>query len=403
MRAISLVFLSTVFSTAAFAADPGTYRPGMAYGSVPASEPGICEAQCSGDAQCRGWNFVKVNPRLQTGVCEFNAQDAAPVPSPYSISGDNRALPRSAAIIPGRSNTVRVGDIGGSVTPPTTVTQQSPTRRIVREAVPNQIQPRTAATRTVTPNDMQHLSLTEQQNLQRRGNPRPQMQPQPSAPRAAVAPQPRPHFQHNLDAQQQQQQMMMRQQQMHQQPIPQQQPQQHHMARAQNPAYQNQSFAGDPRLQQRLMQQQQMQMQQQQQMMQPNALPPQSGPYGQAAPQLSEQGQSTPPLGNPAAQRQPILQRPAMARPAPNVPAEMGPRAAQGQAMPMTAAEAQSSLFGSLYDDVKIPRPIDPRAFAANPDAPIPTVANVPTRPISQTPLPRAQDPSLAGLAGAAR
>ena len=395
---LSLFTLSLIAAPTAFAADVGTYRPGIAYDSITAASPDLCDAQCSGDAQCRGWNFVKVNPQAPIGVCEFNAQAAAPVPSPYSVSGENSSAIRSATIIPGRSNTVRVGNMSpASVTPPT-ITRPSPTRRVVREAVPQQRAPQSAVhrrpaspapiTRPMTPEAMQNLSLTEQQNLQR------QKAQRPNAPH--VAPQmqrpqtQRPQFRHDLGNGQA---MTAPQQGTGQAP---------RQAMRPNPAQPQmmtpnapQNMGGDPRLQQRLMQHRQM--------------PPQHRPQPAVDPRLTATGQSVPP-GVPAygqqqmrqqqAQR-PAMQRPHMqpaARPNVNIPSEMAPRG------PMTAAQAQQSLFGSLHDDVKVPRPIDPAAVARNPDAPIPTVSNVPVAPVQMQPMarPTVKAPDTTGLAGAA-
>jgi len=141
MRGLSLFILSSVLAVPAFAVDPGTYRPGMTYDSISAANANICESQCSGDAQCRGWNFVKINPTQTTGICEFNAREAAPVPSPYSISGDNISQFRSAKLIQGRNNTVRVGDVAGSVQRSAPATK----RRVVREPIPQRLQPQSTS------------------------------------------------------------------------------------------------------------------------------------------------------------------------------------------------------------------------------------------------------------------
>jgi len=73
-----------------------------------------------------------------------------------------------------------------------------------------------------------------------------------------------------------------------------------------------------------------------------------------------------------------------------NIPAEMAPQ--------LNTAKAQAKLFGSLNDDVKIPRPINPAQFAANPDAPIPTATSVPVAPVKVEPI--AAPNSGGGLAG---
>jgi len=50
------------------AQDLGTYRPGQAYQSVTSPGADVCNSHCAGDAQCRAWNYVKVNPKA-AGVC----------------------------------------------------------------------------------------------------------------------------------------------------------------------------------------------------------------------------------------------------------------------------------------------------------------------------------------------
>ena len=71
-----LIFASPVLAQAA---DQGTYRPGQAYSSAIVSGYGLCASQCQGDAQCKGWNFVRVKPESANGVCELNASFARPV------------------------------------------------------------------------------------------------------------------------------------------------------------------------------------------------------------------------------------------------------------------------------------------------------------------------------------
>jgi len=60
----------------------------------------------------------------------------------------------------------------------------------------------------------------------------------------------------------------------------------------------------------------------------------------------------------------------------------------------LPAERAQDSLFGSLYDDVIVPAPINAEEFSNNPDVPLATVKAVPTIPVTTE--------NLAGLAGAA-
>ena len=125
------------------AADLGQYRPGNPYQSVMAPSADVCETHCTGDAQCRSWNYVKANPKA-SGVCEFNANDTAPVASAISISGSNQSPAYRQGIIPGGTNTIRVG-MQPQPRPQAELysqhTQQRsplPSRRVVREPVPSQ-------------------------------------------------------------------------------------------------------------------------------------------------------------------------------------------------------------------------------------------------------------------------
>lgn len=137
MRLTLLSCTAALIAAPAFAADLGTYRPGTPYHSVIVPTANVCESQCEGDAQCRGWNYVKAAPSAP-GVCEFQSSIGAPVSSAISISGvSNSAMPLSSRVIEGNTNTIRVGT---AVAPkPASVTQTSPSgRQIVRQAVPGQ-------------------------------------------------------------------------------------------------------------------------------------------------------------------------------------------------------------------------------------------------------------------------
>ena len=162
------LFTLGIFAAGSAAAQTGTYRPGSPYAANPATAPDQCVAQCAGDAACRGWNFVQIN--AEAAVCEFNSRSATPVPSPNSISGPQAgALPASDRLVrlPGQMTT-RIG------------TPAKP-RRVVREAPPQAILARPAATpRRIVPRPAQQ-------------NPQPiPSRPIPSQPMA-------PRFQHSLD------------------------------------------------------------------------------------------------------------------------------------------------------------------------------------------------------------
>jgi len=194
MRLVTFSLFATLLSAPAFAADLGTYRPGTPYSSTVAAGADVCDNQCAGDAQCRGWNYVKPNPRA-AGICEFLSSVSAPIASQISISGESASvMALSSRVSQGQTNTIRVGT--QPVSRPNTVrVGQSPSgRRIVRQAVPQRIQPKVTA-----PATLENMSLTEQQNRYRQG--------QGQAPVKVAAPTyrqptqaPRPMFRPLLDA-----------------------------------------------------------------------------------------------------------------------------------------------------------------------------------------------------------
>ncbi len=364
MRLLSILSLTALLSAPAFAADLGTYRPGTPYQSVVAPGADVCENHCAGDAQCRGWNYVKANPAAP-GVCEFISTVSAPVSSSISISGLGNASPISNRVVQGGSNTVRVGT---SVTPkPQSSVTRVGNRRVVREAAPQRIQPQTAATRRVVRPvnpSMAGDSLTVQQNRYRMQTgqiPRPQTaQPQPRAPL---------QFRPMLDGA-------------------------GPYAAPQRPQGQNQQATPRPQVNQR-----------------PQAMQPQyrqparrrgsdaRPPVGQAIqPPAAMQGMQA--LGQGQPQRVPSQMMPRASAQAPvtqlNSPEQaLKQRQAaliansRQQAQGLTAEQAQQSLYGSLHDDVKVPAANMP--MPADPNAPIPTVASRPTVPVQ-----------VEGLAGAA-
>ena len=327
----------SLFALPVLAAEPGTYRPGAPYYSTQAPSADICEQQCSGDAQCKGWNFVAVNPNAANGVCEFNSTDASPVPSDVSTSGSNGVTSYSRRVAVGGTSTVRVGSptpvrrrsapaqpsnvisarTRPVVRPPaqdlTSVRpgarailpgQSAPSRRVIREAVPQRLQPGQTAYR-------------------------PQSRTR-SAPGMPQAPQ-RPRFRHNLD-------------QGAPQGFPPRRP-------AQAPTAQPpQGFqGGDPRLQNMIRQK-------------------------TAQPRRQSE--------RPAAQAARPTPQP-QTRPATQPPARPHRR--------LSLSEAEQSLFGSLHDDVKMPKAMT-AAEQSNPDGPIATVTSVPVKKVTAE--------TLMGLAG---
>ena len=128
LSVLTTVLLSQGLALSASAADPNTYRPGQAYLKAAATSHQVCEQQCQGDAQCRGWNFVRPNPKTASGICEFNARVASPVRSAISMSGAviTSVDPLMSRAIPAGTRTRRVG------TPPVAVRKPAATPIQVR-------------------------------------------------------------------------------------------------------------------------------------------------------------------------------------------------------------------------------------------------------------------------------
>lgn len=366
MRLFSILTFTTLLSAPAFAADLGTYRPGSPYHSVVAPGADVCESHCAGDAQCKGWNYVKVNPRAP-GVCEFNAKSVSPIESAISISGQGGAS-AAPGLIQGNTNTIRVGTRTATSPRSNTVTVgRAPSgRRVVREAVPQRVTP----SRTVARMPEQAGSLTAQQNKYRAatGHAAPQPQGYPQSRQQQLRPQPQA-----ARPQMRQQQIAPQGQRLIRDPRIQ-APQQ------QAPRFQH-NLDGVPRGQQFARQPQQ--------------------PQGQQAPQQQTRApQGRPPIGvpiGPQAVRRtaPVPQQRAIPQASVNDPVTHSngqqriQAAAQRQAQ-ISYEQAQQSLFGSLNDDVQAPRPM--AAPPADPNAPIPTSQARPTQPVEQS--------SLSALAG---
>ena len=109
----ALILICSVFLVYPFAlaAEPGTYRPGQPY-ATQATGHKACENQCKGDAACRGWNFVKANPRQTHGICEFNSRAVNPIPSPIGISANHEPVVNytgHSQIISSGVRTTRIG------------------------------------------------------------------------------------------------------------------------------------------------------------------------------------------------------------------------------------------------------------------------------------------------------
>ncbi len=386
MRFLTAALFSALLSAPAFAADLGMYRPGTPYNSAVAGGADVCDSQCAGDAQCRGWNYVKPNPRT-AGICEFLSSVSTPIASQISISGESQTVaPFSSRVMPGSTNTVRVGT---TVTPRTNTVKvgQSPSgRRVVRQTPTQRITPNQTSVRPI-----EDMSLTAQQNRYRHAQGQsssPQSGPQPQQPMPSQSN--RQMFRPILDA-----------------PAPQQayapngpkiaQPQrqldprrQAAQRRATGPR--NAAVQGRPMRQQQMLQ------------------------MGQRID--PRQQSSRPPIGQPIAapqnmQRPPQAQRPIQARvtsPSQRVAQLTAQTRAQrqapmrGQSIPpqvkstqtgstqgpaaLSPEQARRSLFGRLNDDVKAPE-------STAQDMPI--VTSVPTQAVTQEPLGSLYGDSLAG------
>ena len=379
MRLFTLLTLTTLLSAPAFAADLGTYRPGSPYHSVVAPGADVCNSHCAGDAQCKGWNYVKVNPRAP-GVCEFNSKSVSPIESAISISGQGGAS-LAPNLLQGKTNTVRVGTQAAAQKNTVRVGQRPSGRRVVREPVPQSYKPDPTSVRMPAAGG----SLTAQQNQYRAatGHAAPQMrqvQPVPQSrpqayPQRQGYPQARPQQQAARTQMRQQQTAPQGQRLMRDPRI--QAPQQ-----TQGPRFQH-NLDGGP-----VAQQPQYRPAPQQQRQTPDGRPPIGVPIGPQGPQAAAAPRRT----------APVPQQQAMPRGSVNDPvthangAQRVHAAAQRQAQ-MTYEQAQQSLFGSLNDDVQAPRPMT--ALPIDPNAPIPTSQARPTQSVEQG--------SLGALAGGPR
>jgi len=369
MRILTLSVVATLMSVPAFAADLGTYRPGTPYHSSVSAGADVCDSQCAGDAQCRGWNYVKPNPDAP-GICEYLSTVSSPISSQISISGESlSAASYSPLVTSGGTNTIRVGTQVSSSKPTIRVGKAPSSRRVIRQPIPQRSQAQGASTRPVDPT-LDPMSLAAQQNRYRQGQMTGQQAPAPvrQATRQPIPAQ-RPMFRPLLDGpsagvapqqqiRQQRSQSGRRVTGPRNAPVPNpyaaQVP-----ARTQYPAGpQNRAaiapnpYAQNPALQNR-------------------------------APQTQNMvgGSSRPPIGKPIMAPQPT------ARPQPSTPSQ---RLAQFTAQTQAAAQpittqgptalspqqAQKSLFGSLNDDLLAPAPsISPGATA------------VPTTPVMEQEL----------------
>ena len=397
MRLFHILALSTLLSAPAFAADLGTYRPGSPYHSVMAPGADVCENQCAGDAQCRGWNYVKVNPRAP-GVCEFNSKPANPIESAISISGQG-AESIAPNLSVGSTNTVRVGTSAIATQRPT-VRRTSQTQKVVRQPIPQQIRPeqmvarRNALNGNFTTQAIQRPSVQQASPTQRIVR---QPIPQQIRPDQMVLRRPVPNA--NLSPQQN----FHRQSRAHAQPWPQ-NPQQLQQQPAQQLAARSEAqprLLRDPRIaNQRPVPGQQFQynLDGVQRPIDPRFANPNA--VQGAAGGLPPQGR--PPIGVPIAgksqnlQSQAVLPQGSVNNPVTHQNAQSRIREAEiaavqhaaqarRQSQNFSIEQAQESLFGNLNDDVKSPRPLI--NLPNDPNAPIATAQSRPSLPVSQEPL----------------
>ncbi len=103
--------LALAVASPVMAADVNTYRPGKVYAASPMPSADVCALQCSGTAQCYGWNFLRSGNPDGSGICELNASSAAAVGHPYAVSGDNGGRSYGASnVVQGQSRTFRIGN-----------------------------------------------------------------------------------------------------------------------------------------------------------------------------------------------------------------------------------------------------------------------------------------------------
>lgn len=316
-RTFKILLITTLSTAIAPLSWAGSYRPGNPYQSTPVQDPSLCEQQCRIDSACRGWNFVKVSPRQSSGVCELNSQSAAPIPSAVSLSGSGAVNGSSARLVSTGTRTMRVGM--GNPEPQNTVTptySAPPAPQTQRPYTPANA--RTIPARMVeTAGNRPKLrhTLDSATPLTRTTEPSPPMT-------ARMLPQASPSMREAT-------------------------PQLKHVLETTAPTY--------PVGRQSQPQQA-------------------SREISTPEPVRETQSYNTPPpqRAAPLESRSSLTPLTAPVRPNPDNLAGRNPVA-------LSAAQAQASLFGSLYDDVNQPRALS-EADVSDPDAPIATVATVPVQ-----------------------
>ena len=346
-----------VVSPFAMAADPGTYRPGQPYAATQAVSHAACDSQCKGDAACRGWNFVKANPRQTHGICEFNSLAVDPIQSPIGISANNSSVINytgSSQIIPAGVRTTRIGSPATPqrVQQTKTIQQTRPTQRTSPQAVSPQRRPQSTTSTPAAPN--RDLTIAEQLSQpSTRQVIRQTVQEQRSVRPVA--------YRHNLDAQSQRYDSrtnIVRTQ----NGLPPRAPQSQHNSNINSKTY------ADPRLQHQDSRSQ-------------------AAPIA-AAPATAAQARSN--AAHPQrAQRGGLLR--ALTQSPQTAPVQAPQQAFKAPRESVDVA-TQKSLYGHLNDDVAIPKPLTAADLNTPVNEPIPTVSSVPVIAVDRE--------AFSGLAG---
>ena len=362
--ALTLLCSVIIVSPFALAADLGTYRPGQPYAATQAVNHNACVSQCKGDAACKGWNFVKANPRQTHGICEFNSVAVDPIQSPIGISANQSTIINYAGNSQIISAGIRTTRIGRPTAPQTIKEQPSPqsvplqapsTQNLSRQQTKQPIQQKPTPARPAT----RGLSIAEQLSPQ----PTRKITREPIPEQKTVRP---VAYRHNLDTQSQQIPYRGRP----------------NITRTQNglppraPQYQNQQntprqqFA-DPRLIQQFNRTQ--------------TPPP---PTPSVAPVKTSENTITRP------QRGGLIQALTQGGQTNGTPTPQPRQKAPILNTPVESVETaiHKSLYGHLNDDVAIPKPLTLEDLNIPDDKPIPTAASVPVTPIDRE--------EFSGLAG---
>jgi hypothetical protein len=354
MQHIQTAFISLVstlmLSPLVQASDPGTYRPGQPYAATTAASHSQCQAQCQGDAACRGWNFVRANPRQKDGICEFNSRAVSPIQSLISVSANQSQVINptgQSRIIPAGVRTTRIGtpqtmkntparrpaipaQNAKRMTAPKTPTSGH-SRRVIRQALPNQLTPQASRYR--------HSLGSAPQQLNRQSMPPQRLNAQDNRGRQSSPVQNAPHITRTSNG------------------LP---------PRAAAASTQSQR---------------------------PQALPLAQQPQQPQTAQAPRRGGLIRALTGEAPNAQPRAPLPPQASAAPpKAYAAQRPQRLANTARLSAEEAGQRSLYGHLNDDVAVPKVLTAEDLALPNDQAIPTVTSVPVKPVNRE--------AFTGLAG---